>query len=62
MTNNTPVLHTDLQAYLLAKISEVTALQVHQAISNEVREIVKEEVKSYLSRFMLVIAQPNDKT
>jgi hypothetical protein len=54
-------LHSDLQNYLLAKIQEVTELTVRRQISQDIREIVKEEVKNYLSRFMLVLAQPNDK-
>lgn len=54
-------IHNDLKTFLTAKVDELTALHVHQTISKEIHNIVKEEVKSYLSRFMFVIAQPNDK-
>jgi hypothetical protein len=56
------MINDDLARYLTAKIREVVPLVVHDAMSTEVRDIVRDEVKSYLSRFMLVIAQPNDKS
>lgn len=51
-----------LKTYMLGKINEVTPIVVHNAYENEIREIVREEVKNYLSRFMLVIPQQNDKS
>jgi hypothetical protein len=53
-------IHADLQVYLLAKITELSHIAARQAVAHEVHQIVKEEVKKYLSQFMLVIAQPND--
>jgi len=54
------MINSDLATYLLAKIKEVVPIAFHDSMTSEVREIIKDEVKNYLSRFMLVIAQPHD--
>lgn len=49
------MLAEDVRVYLRATITEVATLEVQRIMRDEIRLMVAEEVKKYLSRFMLVL-------